>query len=472
MERGWAVAGAGTRRGAWAAVTAALGAGALLVGGGGASATAVRTQDSAPQPAPEVLKPAVSTGTEGTPSTDGLRAALAQLVQDKALGTLTFAISDGGTGKLLLGSGETAPATPASTTKLATTVAALSLLPADTRIATKVVKGATPADITLVGGGDPTLTGLPADQVRIGGAPVDADSAPASLPQLAQQTATALKAAGVSTVHLGYDSSLYSGPAAHRYNDGTNIGPLSALMIDEGRVDARQDIEAPVRVADPAGQAAARFADLLGAQGVKVDGKPKETPATAGAAPLAQVLSPTLPRLVERLLTESDNTLAEAVARQVAIGAHQPVSYDGAAAAVTQTLAGLGVPMAGVSLHDGSGLHVQNTIPPLVLADLLALASSPDHPQLRPVLTGLPIGSFSGTLVKRFTAAQGSADGAGIVRAKTGTLSGVNTLAGTVVDADGRLLTFALMTKTPAGADTARAAMDRIVAKLASCGCK
>ncbi len=452
-------------------LTAGLGAVALLASTGGASATA-GAQGAAPGPAPEVLKPAVSTGADGLPTTDGLQRALAQLVQDKALGTLTFAIADGGTGKLLLGSGEGAPATPASTTKLATSVAALSLLPPDTRIATKVVKGATPQDITLVGGGDPTLTGLPVDQIRIGRAPVDVDSAPASLPELARQTAAALKAAGVGTVRLGYDGSLYTGAAAHKYNDGTNIGPMSALMVDEGRVDARQDVDAPVRVADPAGQAAAKFADLLAAQGVKVDGKPKEGAAAAGAAQLAQVQSPVLPRLVERLLTNSDNTLAEAVARQVAIASHGPVSYEGAAAAVTAELTSLGIPMAGVSLNDGSGLHLQNTIPPLVLADLLALASSPDHPQLRPVLTGLPIGSFSGTLVNRFTAAQGTADGAGIVRAKTGTLSGVNTLAGTVVDADGRLLVFALMTKTPAGADLARAAMDRIVAKLASCGCK
>ncbi|WP_327068314.1 D-alanyl-D-alanine carboxypeptidase/D-alanyl-D-alanine-endopeptidase [Kitasatospora sp. NBC_01250] len=476
--------GAGTRAGVRGGVGASVVAGvaglALLVGGGTAGQRAYAQEPAsgpaaapgAPPAAAAVLAPAVTTGGDGLPTAAGLTAALGQLTSDKALGTLTFAIADGGSGKLLLGSGETTPSTPASTTKLATTVAALSLLPADTRLTTKVVHGATPADIVLVGGGDPTLTGLPADQIRIGGSPVDADSAPASLIDLANRTATALKAAGVTTVHLSYDTSLYTGPAAHKFNDGTNIGPMSALMIDEGRVDATQDVDAPVRVADPAAQAVAKFTDLLGAQGVKVDGKPAQTQAPANAAPIAQVQSPVLPRLVERLLTNSDNTLAEAVARQVAVAQHQPVGYDGAAQAVTQTLAGLGIPMAGVSINDGSGLNVHNTIPPVVLADLLALAASPDHPQLRPVLTGLPIAGLTGTLDKRFVAAQGSADGAGVVRAKTGSLSGVNTLAGTLVDADGRLLSFALMTRTPADATSARAAMDRIVAKLVSCGCK
>ncbi|MCX4747383.1 D-alanyl-D-alanine carboxypeptidase/D-alanyl-D-alanine-endopeptidase [Kitasatospora sp. NBC_01287] len=463
--------GTGTRRGLGASVVAGLTGVALLAAGGPAHPQA--PDGSTPSAvAPPVLTPAVSTGTEGLPSAAGLQAALGQLTSDKALGTLTFAITDGGTGKLLLGSGETTPSTPASTTKLATSVAALSLLPPQTRLTTKVVHGATPADIVLVGGGDPTLTGLPADQIRIGGAPVDADTAPASLIDLAAATATALKAGGVTTVHLGYDTSLYTGPAAHKFNDGVNIGPMSSLMVDEGRVTATQDIDAPVRVADPAAQAVAEFTGLLAAQGVAVDGKPAQAQAPANAAPLAQVQSPVLPRLVERLLTNSDNTLAEAVARQVAIAQHQPVSYDGAAAAVTQTLGGLGIPMAGVQLNDGSGLNVHNTIPPIVLTDLLSLATSADHPQLRPVLTGLPIASLTGTLGTRFTAAQGSADGAGVVRGKTGSLSGVNTLAGTLVDADGRVLDFALMTRTGADANAARAAMDRIVAKLVSCGCK
>ncbi len=122
-------------------------------------------------------------------------------------------------------------------------------------------------------------------------------------------------------------------------------------------------------------------------------------------------------------------------------------------------------------LNDGSGLHPGNAIPPAVLVQLLGLASAPAHPELRPVLTGLPIAGFTGTLGKRFGAASGAAEAAGIVRAKTGSLSGVNTLAGTVVDADGRLLSFAVMTRTTAAADTARAAMDRIVARLAACGC-
>ncbi|MBO1420417.1 D-alanyl-D-alanine carboxypeptidase/D-alanyl-D-alanine-endopeptidase, partial [Streptomyces sp. FH025] len=397
----------------------------------------------------------------------------AAALADRSLGTVTLAVADAADGRLLYGSGENTPATPASTTKLATAVAALSLLPGDTRLTTRVVRGAAPGTITLVGGGDPTLTALPADQVRIGGQPADADTAPASLEALARQTAEALRAAGTTTVKLDYDLSLYAGNPQHRNHDAANIALVVPLMVDEGRTDPTSREDAPARVADPAGAAADAFAALLAAQGVTVEGRaePAAAPAAAEAPVLGRVDSPTVTRLVERLLTTSDNQLAEAIARQVALAAHQPASFEGAAAAVTQELARLGVPMTGVVLNDGSGLHPGNAIPPAVLVRILALAASDQHPALRPVLTGLPVAGFTGTLNKRYGTGSGAADAAGLIRAKTGTLSGVNTLAGTVVDADGRLLTFAVMTRTAAPADTARAAMDRIAARLAGCGC-
>ncbi|MEV7359958.1 D-alanyl-D-alanine carboxypeptidase/D-alanyl-D-alanine-endopeptidase [Kitasatospora sp. NPDC091276] len=428
-----------------------------------------------PAPAPgAVLATVEAGGPAAAPTAQGLQQALAAAVADKSLGTVTFAVADAADGQLLYGSGENTPATPASTTKLATAIAALSLIPGDTRLTTRVVRGADPGTITLVGGGDPTLTALPADQVQIGGRAADADTAPASLDALARQTAAALKAAGTTTVKLDYDLSMYAGNPQHKNHDGQNIALVVPLMVDEAKVDPKSRDDAPARVADPAGKAAEVFAALLKAQGVTVDGtaRPAAAPAASAAPVLGRVDSPTVARLVERMLTTSDNQIGEAMARQAALAAGQPASFEGAATAVTRELAKLGVPMAGVSLNDGSGLHPGNAVPPAVLVRLLALAASDQHPTLRPVLTGLPIAGFTGTLGKRYGTGSGAADAAGLIRAKTGTLSGVNTLAGTVVDADGRLLAFAVMTRTTAPADTARAAMDRIAARLAACGCR
>ncbi|MEU1289118.1 D-alanyl-D-alanine carboxypeptidase/D-alanyl-D-alanine-endopeptidase [Kitasatospora sp. NPDC005856] len=440
---------------------------------GGGDASGAR-----PAPAPGAVLAAVDGATgAAVPTPQGLQQALAAVRTDQSLGEVNFAVADAATGQLLYGSGENAAATPASTTKLATAVAALSLIPGDTRLHTRVVRGADPGTITLVGGGDPTLTALPADQVQIGGQPADADTAPASLDLLARQTAESLRGLGLTAVQMDYDLSLYAGGPQHKNHDGQNIALVVPLMVDEGRVDPKSREDAPDRVANPAAAAADTFAALLNARGITVTGKPKPAaapapaPTASGAAPLGDVVSPTVVRLVERLLTTSDNQLAEAMARQVAIAAHQPASFEGAAAAVTQELTRLGVPMGGVVLNDGSGLHPGNAIPPAVLTRLLALAASEQHPTLRPVLTGLPVAGFTGTLNKRYGSGSGAADAAGLIRAKTGTLNGVNTLAGTAVDADGRLLAFAVMTRTTAPVDTARAAMDRFAGRLTTCGC-
>jgi len=106
-----------------------------------------------------------------------------------------------------------------------------------------------------------------------------------------------------------------------------------------------------------------------------------------------------------------------------------------------------------------------------VMTGLLALATGAEQPQLRAVLSGLPIAAVSGTLAGRFSGS-GEQGATGMVRAKTGTLTGVSALAGTVVDSDGRLLVFAAMADQVKSTTTARAALDRIATALAACGCR
>ena len=355
------------------------------------------------------------------------------------------------------------PATPASTTKLVTSVAALAALGPAHRITTQVVEGGY-GRIVLVGGGDPTLTALPA-RPEAGHPPW------ASLLELAQQTASALKSSGVQQVRVDYDVSAYAGPRTAvgwkpNYIPDGEVAPVSALTVDEGRVSPA-DPSKRTRVSDPPAAAVRQFARLLSKNGVKAM-PGKETLAPRGAERIAAVQSPPLSALVEHLMTESDNDLAEAVARQVAINKGRTGTFTDAAQAVMQVLAGLGVSQ-GISLYDGSGLSTRNRITPLALAKLVALAASEDHPRLRPAITGMPVAGFSGTLTSRFASAASQA-GVGMVRAKTGTLAGVSTLAGIAHDADGRLLAFAFMAGDGKGAvDPGK--LDLLAAALAACGC-
>lgn len=400
------------------------------------------------------------------PTRKGLKDALGPLLESPAAGTSqTLAVMDATTGRLLYGVGEDIPATPASTIKIATAVAALAVLGTEYRIPTTVTQGSSDDEIVLVGGGDPTLTALKGKQ-----GPND----PASLPQLARSTARALKDRGTLEVELAYDTSAYSGPVLHPIGVNDNIAPVTALMADEGRRDPKSTSHAP-RVADPAAAAAASFAGLLEDEGIEVRGTPARGRADRSAeGRLAEVRSAPLGELVERALTNSDNDIAEALARQTAMAVGKPASFDGAAEAVADALKDAGVRLGDASFHDGSGLSGKDALSAGLLARILALAASPDHPELRPVLSGLPVAGFTGTLKNRYTAPEGGAEddgvhgAAGLVRAKTGTLTGVHTLAGTVVDADGRLLTFAFMTK---GA-TSPSTLDRLASTLAACGCR
>ncbi|MEV4002679.1 D-alanyl-D-alanine carboxypeptidase/D-alanyl-D-alanine-endopeptidase [Actinomadura sp. NPDC049753] len=356
------------------------------------------------------------------------------------------------------------PATPASTTKLATSVAALASAGPDHRITTRVVRGAGDG-IILVGGGDPTLTALP-PRAGAGHPPY------ASLADLARQTATALKASGTAQVRVDYDASAYQGPRTAagwkpNYLPDGEVAPVSALTVDEGRV-APSDPSRKTRVSDPPSAAAREFARLLSKNGVSARAG-RSTIAEKAAAQLGAVQSPPLSALVEHLLTDSDNDVAEAVARQVAINLGRPATFADAAQAVRQVLAGLGV-AEGVSVNDGSGLSPLNRISPIALARIVSLAAGGDHPKLHPVITGLPIAGFSGTLSPPRYTVTASQAGAGMVRAKTGTLAGVSTLAGLAYDADGRLLAFAFMAGDGKGpVDPGK--LDQLAAAVATCGC-
>jgi D-alanyl-D-alanine carboxypeptidase/D-alanyl-D-alanine-endopeptidase (penicillin-binding protein 4) len=137
----------------------------------------------------------------------------------------------------------------------------------------------------------------------------------------------------------------------------------------------------------------------------------------------------------------SDNTITEVLARLVALATGLPGSVDGATQAVVATAQTLGVDMTGAVLVDASGLGRGSLLAPRQLAGVLKLAVDPGHPKLRDAATDLAIGGLSGTLDARFV---GDAPARGLVRAKTGSLPNVRSLAGTVVTQGNRLLVFVL----------------------------
>ena len=345
---------------------------------------------------------------------------------------------------------------PASTTKVLTSFAALSRIDPQTTYDTRVV--ASGDRIVLVGGGDPYLAVKP---------PKKPDRVTAAdLTTLAKRTAAALEKAGTTTVRLGFDASLFTGPAASpawesSYVSENIVTPVSALWADQGVHDG-------VRAKDPTASAAGTFAGLLEDRGINVSGDPEPAKAPEGATPVAEVRSATVARIVETLLRISDNQAAEVMLRHLAVAAGKPASFEGGVEAVTEALEAAQVDTQGLALHDGSGLSRRNRIAPLTLAQTVAAAASSSRTS--GLIADLPTSGFTGTLVDRFAKLSSSL---GTVRAKTGTLTGVHSLAGYAIDADGRPVVFAVMaddTSKTAPLE-AQGALDKVAAAIAACSC-
>jgi D-alanyl-D-alanine carboxypeptidase/D-alanyl-D-alanine-endopeptidase (penicillin-binding protein 4) len=413
----------------------------------------------ADEPAPMTLSRAITVPTAKQPPTPGgVEKALASVVGDPALGVLAGVVVDPLTGDVLWEKDPGLASPPASTLKILTTAAALLELGPDARLTTRVVQGA-PREVILVGSGDPTLTVLKdsEDSFYPGAATVD---------ELAEQVR---KATGGKVDIVRVSTAAYRGPATGPGWDpsdapSTYAAPIEPVMVDGGRLDpTRFDAD---RALEPALEAARALATRLDAQAVS--GEPD---VSEDADVLGEVQSPPVEELVTIALTDSDNVLSEALARWVATERGEEPSFDGAAKAVRAVLEEAGFDLAGVEIADGSGLSPESKVPPRLLADILTAAAGDDEvaQKLRPLLAGLPVAGGTGTLSDRYV--DGQAEQAkGWVRAKTGTLDRVNTLAGTVLTESGSTLVFALMS---VGTDqqVARPALDDVVGALRGCGC-
>lgn len=400
---------------------------------------------------------------DGSLDRQAVRRAVTRLMRDDDLGRrIAVSVSRPGEDAPVFEAGP-ATVTPASTMKLLTTSAALSALGPDYTFSTRVVAGASPRDVVLVGGGDPLLASRPDPEAY----PARADVA-----TLAAAAARSLEESGRRRVRVGYDASLFSGPPVNpswpaSYVPDDVVSPISALWVDEGRERA-DDFP---RVDDPALAAAQAFASGLERRGITVQGALRPTTAPDGATQLAAVESAPLAQLAGWVLEVSDNEAAEVLLRHVALAEGRVGSFSGGTTSVRDVLAELGVDLGGARILDGSGLSRRNRLAPDTLLSVLDVVASEEHPELRGIVTGLPVAGFTGSLALRFDS--GHAAGLGTVRAKTGTLTGVHGLAGLVTDREGTVLSFAAVADRVALEDTldARSQLDRIAAALAACRC-
>ena len=373
------------------------------------------------QSAPQALEPATPSPIDAT----SLETALASLADNPDLGVFHGHVTQASSGDVVFDRASDEALTPASVTKVLTASAALLSLGAQDRITTEVVRGANPGEVVIKAAGDVWL---------------DADA----MDELAQQVGQA------DTVLI--DTSAWEGmpelmPGWDPLDiDGGFVAPLQPAMLSGGRLNGETSGDV-ARSHTPALEVAQALAERVGAQNVGVGAADGEV--------VAAVESPTLVERLELMMKNSDNVYAEAIGREVAL-ARGTTDAPGATLSVLEER---GFNTVGLVLRDNSGLSADNLIAPKLLDAVLYDATS--MPELRPLLSALPVAAGEGTLLDRY----GDLPGRGWVRAKTGTLDGTASLAGTVTSVNGNVYTFALICND-ADVLAARRAMDEFTSAL------
>lgn len=331
---------------------------------------------------------------------------------------LSLTMVDAATGQEIYTSGADTGLAPASSLKVLTAAAALQQLGPETQLATTATWDGT--TLTLVGGGDVLLSA---------GASTGQTNGYASLTDLAAQVAAELD--GVTAVQLAVDDSIFTGsPYASTWSnvDLEWVMPVTALAVDHGLISGTS------YVSDPALDAAAQFATALEAEGITVSAGPVSATASDDARTVGTVRSAPIADQVRYMLKASDNSVAEVLARLVALSRGQEGSATAGTAAVVATLTELGLPTQDLVLADACGLSFDNQVTSRLLVD--TVLTSWDEPRLRSLTAALPVAALDGTLAQRIQ------DAPGRVRAKTGTLTQTVSLTGIVQTTDGSTVVF------------------------------
>ncbi|ROP64251.1 D-alanyl-D-alanine carboxypeptidase/D-alanyl-D-alanine-endopeptidase [Curtobacterium sp. PhB115] len=420
--------------------------------------TATKRPTSTPKPTPTADARAVPKDPAG-PS--ALRTcSIATAASASGLGAFEGYVMDAKTGEVLFSKDGDEAAQTGSVMKTLTTATALAVLGGDHTIPTTVTKesGGT---IALVGHGDATLSA--------GGGTVY-PGAP-TLAQLAQQVKAKVGSTPITTIVT--DDTYWSDadawdptwPVSER-----TIGyqpNITALMVDGDR--ANPAAATSPRSEDPVGRAGAAFRTALVNAGVAGAGSAQIVKrATTSTDTIATVSSQPVSTLIGQMIPNSDNTLAEMLAR---ISSKESGS-NGSAASLTavyrSALSSYGVDPSGITIKDGSGESAANAVSPNFVAHLMVQVAA-GAKGLGTLANALPVSGQSGTLASRFTGANAVARGK--VHAKTGWIDSANTLGGYIDAADGSRLTFAFYAIGSSRA-AALPALDAVTAATYSCGKK
>lgn len=447
---------------AWLA--AALGVAFLLLGTGAVFAGAAVGSGSGPSGiGPSSTADAARPLPAEMPVASRLRTcSVAALATDPRLMSFSGAVVNAATGELLFDRAATAPVPQGSVLKVLTAAAALNILGPDYQMSTRVYEGSAANTIVLVGGGDPTLSRLPAGAESVyAGAP--------KLDDLVSQVEASYSGNVEDITTIVLDSSLWSSGDkwdstwARSEQTGGYLSEVTALQVDGDRNDPTA--QTSPRSTDPIARAGNLFADALGLD-------PDTVTFSLGAAVttkplLGEVKSQPIKVLINQMLLASDGTLAETMARVISKQMGLGGSASSLNQALTSAIAVYEVETTGLTIRDGSGLSGANSIPPAFMARFMIKVMQ-GAANLNLIYDSLAVSGTKGALATRFSGANAAAKGA--VIAKTGWLTTEYSMAGIINAVDGSQLAFAFYANGAGIKNTANAALDTLATGAFGCG--
>lgn len=328
---------------------------------------------------------------------------------------------------------------PASCQKVVTAVTALHYLRGDYQLRTefrmrgKVTAGVLQGDLVVVGGMDPLVTP----------------------DELLQAAATIRQQQGIESIAgtVVYDLSMREDtPLGWGWCWDDDYGPLSALLVDGKDTFEQYWTEAMAK----AGISLSPYPSPEG------NGRNSLSPRGDAGGKVVYSIRHGLDELLVPMMKESNNIYAECLFYQTAaIGGKKGGGHKEAASRTESLLRSIGLDAESYKVADGSGLSLYNYVSAEMLVAMLGYAWR-NEPIREHLLPSLPIAGYDGTLQKRMigTVAEGN------VRAKTGTVTGIVSLAGYLTATNGHVLAFAIINQGVPSSAIGRTFQDKVCIEL------
>ncbi len=242
------------------------------------------------------------------------------------------------------------------------------------------------------------------------------------------------------------------------YDDGCNT-----LIVDGNIRLGSEPLMFHRAVEDPTLFALYTFRDIALREGIVIEGTLRKGLVPAAARRLHSHRSRPLAVVIRDMNKNSNNFMAEALLKTIGARSEgEPGTTEKGIETMRSYLAELGVATTRARLVDGSGLSDLNRLQARILTETLVRVQRDFT--IGPELVGsLSVGGIDGTLDERFSNGVDRRR----IRAKTGRLAGVATLAGYAVNRDGHMFAFAVLANDIRGSNiSAQRAIDRLVGEI------